>query len=231
MANTMTNLRLGPIALLCIVLSGCASTSDTNPVMVSKPAWVYPTAPPVDTSSDSLYRQSTSTSFFEDNRAARVGDLVSVLLVEETMASKSSDTSIAKTNETNISNPLLGSKPVDIGDGFDLSVGIDSEQNFSGQSGSNQSNSLQGTITATVAAVLPRGKLVIEGEKWIKINQDNEYIRIRGIVRQVDISTSNTILSTQVGNAEIDYGGTGPLSRANSMGWLSRFFNSPVWPF
>jgi len=115
MANTMTNLRLGPIALLSIVLSGCASTSDTNPVMVSKPAWVYPTAPPVDTSSDSLYRQSTSTSFFEDNRAARVGDLVSVLLVEETMASKNSDTSIAKTNETDINGFATEQWVADIG--------------------------------------------------------------------------------------------------------------------
>lgn len=231
----MKFLKRDPLKLLSIIallaITGCVSPVDQSQMTVNKPTRTYPVTAPQDVAVDSLYGKTTALSFFEDNRAAQVGDLISVLLVEETMASKSSDTNISKNNETSIGNPSLGGKPVDAGGGYDLSVGIESEQKFSGQSGSNQSNSLEGTITATVAAVLPRGNLVIEGEKWIQINQDNEYIRIRGVVRQVDISTSNTILSTQVGNAEIEYGGTGPLARANSMGWLSRFFNSPIWPF
>ena len=71
----------------------------------------------------------------------------------------------------------------------------------------------------------------MQGEKWIQINQGNEYIRLRGIVRPVDITTNNTILSTQVADARISYSGTGPTDEVNHVGWLSRFFMSPLWPF
>ena len=71
----------------------------------------------------------------------------------------------------------------------------------------------------------------MQGEKWIQINQGNEYIRLRGVVRPVDILSDNTILSTQVADARISYSGTGPTADANRMGWLSRFFVSPFWPF
>jgi len=78
---------------------------------------------------------------------------------------------------------------------------------------------------------LPRGNLLIQGEKWITLNQGNEFIRIRGVVRKADISSNNTILSTLIADARISYSGTGAPAHANSMGWLSRFFNSALQPF
>ena len=83
----------------------------------------------------------------------------------------------------------------------------------------------------TVARVLPNGNFYVQGEKWIQINQGNEYIRLRGIIRPVDITTNNTILSTQVADARISYSGTGATAEVNQVGWLSRFFMSPLWPF
>jgi flagellar basal body L-ring protein FlgH len=81
------------------------------------------------------------------------------------------------------------------------------------------------------ANLLPNGNLVVRGEKWLTLNQGDEYIQISGIVRPVDIRTDNTVLSTQVADARITYAGRGTLADANSMGWLARFFNSPYWPF
>jgi flagellar L-ring protein FlgH len=102
---------------------------------------------------------------------------------------------------------------------------------FDGSGNASQSNQLSGEVAVTVAEVLPNGNLVIQGEKWLGINQGNEFVRIRGIIRPVDISASNTVQSTQVANAQLYYGGTGALQDSNAQGWLSRFFNSPIWPF
>ncbi|MBL4709532.1 MAG: flagellar basal body L-ring protein FlgH, partial [Flavobacteriales bacterium] len=111
--------------------------------------------------------------------------------------------------------------------GFD----IDSENEFEGEGKSNQSNKLSGSISVTVSAVLPNGNLLVQGEKWIQINQGSEFIRLKGIVRPADISANNTVQSTQIADAKISYGGKGALADANVSGWMVRFFMSPLWPF
>ena len=184
----------------------------------------------------SLYAVATEMTLFEDVKASRRGDIVNVILAEKNTAKKSSDTSISKTNEATLNNPVLGgSERSEVGTlwgrGFNLGFGLDSEQSFSGQSGSNQSNQLSGSIAVMVIEELPRGNLLIQGEKWITLNQGNEFIRIRGVVRKADISSNNTILSTLIADARISYSGTGAPAHANSMGWLSRFFNSALQPF
>ena len=112
-----------------------------------------------------------------------------------------------------------------------LSASSANDGSFDGAGDSSQSNQLSGEITVTVAEVLPNGNLVVQGEKWLGINQGNEFVRLRGIIRPVDISATNTVQSIQVANAQLYYGGTGALQDSNTPGWLSRFFNHPVWPF
>ena len=79
--------------------------------------------------------------------------------------------------------------------------------------------------------VMSNGNLVIRGEKWITINDGQEFIRLTGIVRPQDISKSNEVLSSKVANARIEYSGTGSMSSAQKAGWLSRFFMSKWWLF
>jgi len=181
--------------------------------------------------SGSIYMASQNVSLFEDTKARQVGDIVTVVLSEATDAAKNSDTSLDKSNSNVIDNPVWGAGSDGVGSDLSLGFDLSSESAFEGDSSSNQSNSLQGSITVTVAKVLPGGNLYVQGEKWIHINQGNEYIRLRGIIRRVDISSSNTILSTQVADARISYGGTGATAEVNMVGWLSRFFMSPLWPF
>lgn len=217
--------------LLCHgLLIGCAGHPYLDPPdFAPDKEVIYRAAPPAATEG-AIYDQGHAVGLFEDFRARRVGDVVTVLLSESTNAAKSSDTSVGKDSSTNIANPTLLGRGVSAG-GSNLNFEMDSEHEFSGESDSNQSNSLEGQITVYVVEVLPGGNLVVQGEKWLKLNQGNEYIRLKGIIRPVDIASDNTILSTRVADARISYAGTGAVAEANKMGWLSRFFMSPLWPF
>ncbi len=173
-----------------------------------------------------IYKPDTALALYEDAKARRVGDILTVVLVEETTGENSMDNSINSSTELNLDTPLFGgqSKPE-----FNYEVGGGSS--FEGQSGSSQSNRLSGSIAVTVHAVLPNGNLVVEGEKRIRINQANEYVKLEGVVRPIDIGAFNTLYSTQVADARITYAGKGTNSQSNSPGWVSRIIFSPLWPF
>lgn len=224
------NLRVGLVSLMWIVLAGCVgSPNSSHPRYAPAEPVVFLEEPEGD-NQGAIFRSGRDVALFEDFRAKRVGDIVTVLLAEATEAEKSSDTSINKNNNNTIDDPILLGQTRTIG-GDALNFDLSSNHAFSGEGESNQSNSLQGSITVTVAKVLPGGNLYVQGEKWIKINQGDEYIRLRGIIRPADISTSNTVMSTKVADARISYSGTGTVAQANSTGWLSKFFLSPLWPF
>jgi flagellar L-ring protein precursor FlgH len=108
---------------------------------------------------------------------------------------------------------------------------MESDVTFDGQADSSQSNRLDGSITVTVAERFANGNLLVVGEKLITINQGEEYIRLQGIVRPVDIGPENTVLSTKVADATISYSGRGVLQATNRPGWLTRFFSGPWFPF
>ena len=123
----------------------------------------------------------------------------------------------------------FGGSPVTI-NGKAFQFGINQNSEFTGESLADQSNSLSGDISVHVLRVLPNGNLMIRGEKWLTLNNGDEYIRLTGIIRPKDISTNNTIISTKVANARIQYSGTGSFADANEQGWLTKFFNSAWWP-
>lgn len=229
-------LRLGALLTL---LSGCASlhkapTTDYRAVYP-------PVAQPPAQGNGAIYQNGYGLALFEDIKARRIGDTLTIVLQERTQASKDAKTETSKENDISIANPtLLGSSPQFNAPGIlplasnranDLSAELSSSQEFSGEGSSSQGNSLTGNITVTVADVLPNGNLVVRGEKWLTLNQGDEYIQISGIVRPVDIRTDNTVLSGQVADARITYSGKGMVADSNKMGWLSRFFASAIWPF
>lgn len=231
MKNYIKSAAILPVLFYWVTgLTGCSSPAVIRPGEED----FAPAAPieyvPVIQNSGSIYQAGYSKTWFEDITARQVGDLLTVILDEQTDASKQASTGITKDNSTSISAPTILGKDVTL-NGNPLSTSLESANDFSGKADSSQSNKLQGSITVTVSRVLPNGNLMVQGEKWIAINQGDEYVRLSGIVRPVDITPNNTVLSTQVGNAQITYRGKGAPAEANAIGWLSRFFNTPIWPF
>jgi len=221
------------IQLLCglvtvILVSGCATPKRGDPEFA--PAMpIQALTPPQH--ADAIYQPGTSLLLFEDIKARRIGDMITVLLQEQTDAEKSADTGTTKSTSTEIADPIIfGNSVTRNGDPI-FRNSLQSEHEFDGAADSSQSNSLSGSITVSVVDVLANGNLVVQGEKWININQGEEYIRLKGIVRSSDINADNTIASRRVANAQIQYSGSGVLNETNSMGWLARFFNGPWMPF
>lgn len=215
-----------------LLLAGCASNGNPKPIP-DDPNYA-PVLPPYDTkplaATGSLFYDAGAQNLYSDRRAARVGDIITVMLQESTSAKKSATTELKKNSKVDLPSPTVLGKPVTI-NGNTLGVGIDGKNQFKGESDADQANQLKGAISVNVIRVLPNGTLMVRGEKWLTINNGDEFIRLTGIIRQDDISAENTISSTRVANARIQYSGTGAFSDVQHQGWLSRFFNSPLWPF
>ncbi len=175
-----------------------------------------------------IYQTNRNFSFYGDQVAINVGDILTVVLQEQTSASKSADTTYDKDDEVDINEATILGNTIGF-KGSSLLTNPSLERAFDGSASSDQSNSLSGSISVTVSEVLPNGILRIQGEKWLKLNQGDEYIRLTGLVRPQDIGTDNTIPSSKVADARIAYGGTGEFDQVNRQGWLSRFFNSEWW--
>lgn len=175
-----------------------------------------------------IYQTNRNFSFYGDQVAINVGDILTVVLQEQTSASKSADTTYDKDDEVDINEATILGNTIGF-KGSSLLTNPSLERAFDGSASSDQSNSLTGSISVTVSEVLPNGILRIQGEKWLKLNQGDEYIRLTGLVRPQDIGTDNTVPSSKVADARIAYGGTGEFDQVNRQGWLSRFFNSEWW--
>ena len=153
-------------------------------------------------------------------RAAMVGDVLTIALVERTQAVKSNGANTDRTGSIGLTPPTTG--PLSLFNPSDVSAG--GNTTFKGQGTAQQSNSLQGQITVTIAEVYPNGTMLVRGEKLMSLNRGAEHIRFSGIVRQIDVGQDNIIPSSRVANAQIIYGGTGEIARASQKGWLQRFF-------
>ncbi len=160
-------------------------------------------------------------------RAAMVGDVITIQLVESTQASKSTAANTSRAGDVGLTPPSTGifSKLFSSSD-----VASSGSQSFKGTGAASQSNSLSGEITVTVAQVYPNGTMLVKGEKALTLNRGDEFIQISGIIRQADVSPTNTVLSTRVADAKITYTGKGEIARASRQGWLQRFF-SMISPF
>ena len=232
MTRLRTVLRLALAVTAALLLSACAATQTTKPDDDPEYQPVMPAQPvPQSQNNGGIYQAAHSQGLFEDYKARNVGDILTVILAESTNAQKSASTSTGKDSNLELGNLSAFGRDATFNGRPLFGASNSSSRDFDGSGDSSQSNQLDGEITVTVAEVLANGNLVVQGEKWLGINQGEEYVRFRGIVRPVDVTTNNTVLSTQVANARVYYGGSGVLADSNTPGWITRFFNSPIWPF
>jgi len=221
-----TILRVLPVIIAACLLSACV----TQRTLHYDQAFDMPQMP-TPSADGAIFHPGYDSGLFENATAHSVGDIVTILLQESTSAQKSSQTDTSKTTKDSLSAPSLLGIPMTFHGNSFLSGTINNGNTFSGAGDSKQSDSLVGAITVTVVKRLPNGNLVVRGQKLVQINQGEEYVRLQGIIRPIDIAPDNTISSQQVADAQIAYGQTGALADANQPGLLSRFFNSPWLPF
>lgn len=216
--------------LLLASLSACTVAPAPKP---DDPAYAPVLAQPNINSSrsnGSIYQPYYGGSLFTDQRARQVGDIVTITLSETTSSTKSATTNLTKNRAINFTAPnVLGTTPAL--KNLDLSATVANDSSFAGDGSSSQSNNLTGSIAVTITEILPNGLLMVKGEKWITLNQGDEFIRIRGLIRPGDIDANNQIASNKLADARITYSGKGDVNASNQMGWLSKFFNSRYWPF
>lgn len=165
---------------------------------------------------------------FEDRVASAVGDTLTIVLNEKTIAAKNRATSTSKSGSVDFSVPLVQGLPFKSLQGAGLQA--DSANTFQGKGAASADNMVSGTLTVTVIEVLPNGNLLVSGEKQLALTQGEEYVRFSGVVNPSTITPANTVSSTQVADARIEYRGRGTIDEAQVMGWLGRFFLT-VLPF
>src|SRR5690606_17504350 len=230
---TAPHLILARLAMLAgILLAGCSSMQTPN-VAVHEPTTARPEPgraaaasrqPPPVVANGAIFQVATYRPLFEDRRARHVGDLLTIDLVEKTSARKSSSSTIDRSGSVGGSItalPFVRSSRLDR-----LSLEGESSNTFEGKGETGSDNMLTGTITVTVVEVLPNGNLLVAGEKQVGVNQNVDVLRFSGVVAPQSIQVDNRVASNKVADARVEFRGRGDVDRAQTVGWLSRFFLS-----
>jgi flagellar L-ring protein precursor FlgH len=167
---------------------------------------------------ESLFDEGTYRALGADNKASRVGDVITVQVLESSSASTSTDTSTQRKNSLNATVGVLTN-------GKQYGGNADVGGTFEGGGTTQRANQLLATLTVTVREVLPNGDLRVSGEQLLTVNDESHKVRLEGRVRPQDISTDNVLLSTRLAEAKIFYAGDGDLSERNRRAWWRKLLD------
>ena len=231
----------GAVLILALAASGCATGKPelSSRTPIPSPAATSARLRTPSASPGSLFTQQRS-DIYTDLRGRHVGDIIIVEITENAKAKKKADSKAERTNEYEAGIPYL------LGYANRLRLGANSAQKdaltgkplvqatFSSKHDATSELSKEDTMTAsigcTVVEVLPNGNMLVRGSREIEVNGETQYIILQGTVRPADVSTRNTVLSTQLADARIAYTGRGVLSDKQKPGWLARLLDH-IWPF
>src|SRR6056300_415709 len=195
-----------------------------------------PIDPPVKLSSPqpangSIFHSSQNGLFATDQRARRVGDILTVSFNETYSATKAQTASSSKADNFGVTLPT-GLPNIFTG-GFDkdpAGLNAGTTRSFAGAGNAVQSNSFSGLLSVTVVRVFENGNMEVAGQKELMLNNGNEYVRVRGVVRPEDVSATNIVSSNRLADAQIRYTGSGQLADSSKQGWLSELMRT-ISPF
>jgi flagellar L-ring protein FlgH len=238
----MVRSRYFILCMALVLIAGCAGVPKNAPkttgtTMNRQPK--FETYEPPKPHEGSLWSEASVSNLFNDIKARKIGDVITVRIVEDpeakldanTKTSRSSGISAAKLKFLGYMKALAAKNPNLAQDpGSDDLISASLASSFDGQGSSDRDGHVKAYITVIVEKVLYNGNLYIRGNRKIRVNNETQYITISGIVRPEDISSSNEVSSTYVADAHITYSGTGPLADKQQPGWLGRILDH-VWPF
>ncbi len=220
------------LSISALVLMGCDTLPSRDPDFA--PVQPADLRPPQQ-SNGGIYQAGYDMRLFEDHAARRVGDILTVIFDENTIAKKQANSKATKNSNVNVkgSAPMVFGIPTQeiLGSDLSSSMAYAVDRETEGKGDARQSNNLTGDISVTVVEVLPNGNMRVRGEKRVTLNDGSEYIRLSGIVRPIDINVANRVPSSRVADATIMYTGDGALADTNKPGWISRILSSPWFPF
>jgi flagellar L-ring protein FlgH len=209
------------IVALALVLSTAPVLAPALAVPRLRPLLpALPVAPAAVTPTGSLFDAQRFVGLVTDRRARRVGDLITIRLVERTRASKSASADSSRESDNGLRFPPA----IPFAATLNEATQGGSTQGFTGAGSAAQNNELFGELTVTVAEVLPGGILRVAGEKRLLLNRGEEHLQLTGLVRVDDLGFDNSVPSTRVADARIRFGGTGQVADNSRQGWLARFF-------
>ena len=236
-------IRFLTAALLALSLSACMGSgnrapgfygppppgpvqSQTNAPAQTDASAANAFAPP-QASAGAIFQASQGyASLASGTRARKLGDMVTIVLLESTTTSKSTTGATDRSGEFSILPPTAG--PFDFLNPNALNAS--GSGSFSGGGNAAQQSQLTGTVAVTIAAIYPNGTAEVVGEKQMSLSQGDEWVQFAGRIRLVDIDVDNRLPSSAVANARVIYSGKGAVQQASRPGWLSRFFNA-ISPF
>ncbi len=220
--------------LLLAILAGCGGTRFRQPE--AAPLWAAPLPPEPPPQEGSLWTPRHSDGLVADQRACRVGDIVTVSITESAKASEIASTQTSKTSGIKVGvASLFGltfpmkaftNKEVNAETALEGSVGNTSK----GQGKTERQSTFTTYLTARVIQVLPNHHLVIRGQRHLRINNETEVVTLTGIIRPQDIDRNNVVPSTKIAEARLEISGVGVVSDKQRQGWLTRIFDH-LWPF
>ena len=178
-----------------------------------------------------IFQPGRSGVFATDKRARRIGDILTVSFNEIYAATKAQTAASSKTDAFGVTLPT--GLPNMLTGGFDkdpAGLNAGTTRSFAGSGNAVQSNSFSGLLSVTVIRVFDNGNMEVQGQKELTLNNGNEYVRVRGVVRPEDISAGNIVSSDRLADAQIRYTGSGHLADSSQPGWLSQLMRT-ISPF
>ena len=225
----------GILCAVILTLAGCTAAEQKPTIIqpVTQPM-AYREPAPTYSNPGSIFNDGDAQFLFDYHRAKRVGDIVMVNVVESASAANeaTTDTNRDSNSEYGVSAlfgrtsiPLfggnVGSTPV---------LGTNTKKEFSADGSTTRNNKVTATVAARVVNVLPDGLLRIEGARQTKVNNETQYLVVAGLIRSRDVASDNSVLSTQIADAQISYYGEGVIADKQKPGWLTRLLDN-IWPF
>jgi flagellar L-ring protein FlgH len=225
---------------LSIILSACSASHkavDSRSTVIPKN--LYAKATQSKPAEGALWPGNTRGNFlFGDDKAAKVGDIITVTINENATSTQSATTNTSKDSSIDMQTPNVLGLPsslgvqnfLNMGTQFDPTINATIANSMQGTGTVTRNGTLSATISALITDIVPSGNLKIEGRRSVTINNEEQIMVLRGIVRPQDINFDNTIPSTLIADASISYTGEGVVADEQRKGWLAKVL-SKVWPF
>jgi len=178
----------------------------------------------------SLWPTERGMGLYVDHKARRVGDILTILIQETSNASKEATTSTSKDSKIKTSLAKLLFPKIGTHRGVSPELDLSTKNEFTGEGTTERRDTFSARMAATVVDVMPSGNLVIEGQRVITLHEERQVMILRGVVRAEDITSDNTVPSSAIADAEIEYTGKGVVAEKQRPGIVQRFMDW-LWIF